>query len=165
MGPCSRTTVGIGPLNSRQQTHVHAPDWRVACNETAHCRGRRKDSCHRLPLGVGGSTIGPTTHCACRKRRLSSLGLPPQGEGFQLCLPQPPLAVGYRGCRNEGPAWWEPRSINGSLCLNLREIRILLCMQCLLSLQGFYVPTVSAFPTHSTLFPPHFSNSSTMCIK
>ena len=30
-----------------------------------------------------GSRISPTTHCARRKRRLSSLGLPPQGEGVR----------------------------------------------------------------------------------
>ena len=34
--------------------------------------------------------ICPTTQCACRKRRLNSLGLPPQREGDQSCTPPPP---------------------------------------------------------------------------
>ena len=34
--------------------------------------------------------VCPTTHCACRKRRLSSLGPPPQGEGVQICPTPPP---------------------------------------------------------------------------
>ena len=34
--------------------------------------------------------VCPATHCACRKRRLSCFGPPPQGEGVQICAPPPP---------------------------------------------------------------------------
>ena len=40
-------------------------------------------------LRVWGSRMYPTTHCACRKRRLSSMGPPPQGQGVQICPPPP----------------------------------------------------------------------------
>ena len=36
------------------------------------------------PCGCG-VRIYPASHCACRKRRLSSLGPPPQGEGVPIC--------------------------------------------------------------------------------
>ena len=57
--------------------------------------------CSTTPCGYKVSRIFPTTHCACRKRRLSCPGQPPQGERFQIC-------VWYRGCRNSPPptSWW-----------------------------------------------------------
>ena len=70
------------------------------------------------PCGYGVVEYAPTTHCACHKRRLSSLRPPPHGEGVQIYPPtSTPPALRYCGCRNHDPPppWWEPMNIQGAL--------------------------------------------------
>ena len=54
---------------------------------------------------------------ACRKRRLL------MGRFLFFSLISRLLVLssraGYRGCRNQGPPWWEPRAYKGSLFLSL----------------------------------------------
>ena len=95
-------------VDGRQQR-----DGSVTCEMYGHGNGARQDRVDHFTstltltwMRVNPLTPCACTRCACRKRRLSRLGPPPEGGAVQTCPPPPQHThthtppVRYRGCRN-----------------------------------------------------------------
>ena len=111
------------------------------------------------PCGYGGRRICPTTHCACCKRRLGSLGPPPQGEVVHICAPTPtpPPRLGTVDAEIEPPPPMLGAQGYQMFPISKTVVGPNIAVYAAPTYKA-YTYLVSAFPAHSTSFSPNVSN-------
>ena len=81
--PSDKSSICIVTIHSRMKRDTLSLCW----NRTQSCVHLITNITYEIVLE---GRVCPTTHRACRKRRLSSLGPPPQCEGVKISPPPPP---------------------------------------------------------------------------